>query len=429
MKLQFEIDFHQSEKREPLTVTWTLLKRPSALMWFKLLNDLLIRDNPISARFTGIPLAHKDMNSLSECLNTAIMVINDEGNYTIKERAEGSFNQKFSNVIHHHFEILYGDVFDPSEIYRKSSPLVQAAICELNQCIHDMEAISRESESDAAFSGVVVESLEMRQFTLPNDFYQDFDLDIAFGDIALHYGIIGKTWWEVFIDEDEEIFADGIRPLNVISGDFDIQFGEQKLTEERREQFFKFLESHGQDPKDPKLALGHLCVAKYEGNSLGLSVETLAAQKEFKRELGKFPLIGEMRLIKDSAVIKSKSFLDTYTTHHGFFAVSRSEINEQDWCVEIKACPIQLVIVESQSSELLKSAVAPFKGAWNQEHTAVIQLSRESKGPVELVSSDALNGLKLVKNVVLSPGEYCHLAYTGKGHYISALKSDQMTDF
>ena len=59
----------------------------------------------------------------------------------------------------------------------------------------------------------------------------------------------------------------------------------------------------------------------------------------------------------------------------------------------------------------------------------MIQLSRESKGPVELVSSDALDGLKLAKNVVLNPGEYCHLAYTGKGHYISALKSDQMTDF
>jgi hypothetical protein len=56
-----------------------------------------------------------------------------EGHYPpIKERADGSFSQEFANVMHHHFELLFGDAKNPSQYYRDSSPMGKSAISLIN---------------------------------------------------------------------------------------------------------------------------------------------------------------------------------------------------------------------------------------------------------------------------------------------------------
>ena len=54
----------------------------------------------------------------------------------------------------------------------------------------------------------------------------EFTLETKFGDMVLHYTQIGKTWLEVCVDKDEDIFDSAIQPLWKLSGSFNILFNE-----------------------------------------------------------------------------------------------------------------------------------------------------------------------------------------------------------
>lgn len=418
--LTVEVDFHQEKKTQsPLTLTFEVRERPSGYLWFKLLNERLNNGDLFSLRYSGIKIAHRKMSDLRYRLNMAIKIINAEemtreepganGLYTIKERAEGDFTQEFSNVIHHHFEVLYGDAFDPSPYMKKSSILCQAAIGELNQCIHDMESLDRLQKSEHAFGGIIFESWSPKQLTMPESFYQDFSLDLDFGDIFYHYGIIGKTWWEVFLDKDEEIFMEAIRPLNVIGADFDILFGDQALDEKTLESFYQFMREKGGDPEDPKSALGHLNVAKLRGNSLGLDTTSLAGQVELKEALAKYCLLGEIRLKNRGTLVNAHNFLGSYTTKYGFFSIIERSDQEIGEDLSIEESPILLVVIKNMSSAPLK--IHRITGGWKEPHNVNLLISEDSKHGIELHPGTGDYEFDIEEKSAFSPGQLVSLNY------------------
>lgn len=244
---------------------WQVLSQLPSDLWVKNLKHCLTRDFPFYARFSGFLSEWKTSEYLCQKLNRVIELINKDGLYHIAERCQGVFSQEFSNIIHHHFEVLHGSIEAPSRENRLSSPIGKAAIAALNHLIHDMESLHRQTQNpEETFRAVLCEMPDSPRYIMPSDFYEYFKTDIDFGDLVGHYGMVGKTWWEVFLDQDEEIFPEAIRPLNIVSGEFDLFFSDFKMHDSLREKFYNFLRDHKQDPSDPSLGIGHLPLAKLD---------------------------------------------------------------------------------------------------------------------------------------------------------------------
>jgi len=394
---------------EIFTLKWNILNEDYAWMWMKELRNLMQHKEPLYSRFTGFNISEEEEGKLFKNLSKAIELINAEGLYKIEEKFQAPFDQKMANLIHHHFEVLYGDVHNPSEIFKASSPLVQSTITKLNHYVHDLESIHRNMENEDAFSAVIVEFLERRQLKLTTEMLRSFSMDIDFGDIVLHYGIIGKTWWETFLDEDEEIFLSGIRPLNVLSGEFDIHFGEQKLSKEKKREFFDFLKKNKLDPEDPSLSLGHLCLAKLNSS---LSNESI------KKKLAAHKLLAEIRLYKEEAMISQYRTLEGDSTHEGFFRMREEESVGQGDGVKLLHIPIQLIPIRGKSEGVTTLSSLPIQNIYENRGHIVSFLGTSDECPVEFSPSSEHGGLRLSKTIKLYKGQLLHLAYDMEGGYL-----------
>lgn len=281
---------------------WEVLPQLPSDLWVKNLKHCLTNDYPFYARFSGFLLEWKTFDYLSKKLNRVIELINKDGLYHIKERCEGNFSQEFSNIIHHHFEVLHGSIENPSREHRLSSPLGKAAIAALNHIIHDMESLHRQFErEEETFRAVLCEMPDSPRYKMPRAFYDYFVTDIEFGDLVGHYGMVGKTWWEVFLDRDEEIFPEAIRPLNIVSGEFDLFFSNFSMRKSQRDEFYEFLEYYGQDPQNPLLGIGYLPLAK-------LTATPGQDQKENIELLRKHSAVKKIELYDLGELVARRSF-------------------------------------------------------------------------------------------------------------------------
>jgi len=274
-----ELEFENSDRPESrFRLQWQVLPNLPAFHWVKLLARIGHSRKLLYPRFTGFLSPQKSLASISAVLNSCIERINQEGLYSIPQRADGKFTQEFANEIHHHFELLRGRFEQPAEIYMRSSERVRRAILGLNHCIHDLESLSRAIEAQkskaTSAAALIFEGENLPRYKLPSEAESDFTMRIEYGDIFLHYGQIGKTWWEVFLDADKEIFPEAILPLNVLTGEFDICFYDFKPSADLLHRFHAFLIQQGQDPRHPALRLGYVPVAKLD-RSTGLSPESL----------------------------------------------------------------------------------------------------------------------------------------------------------
>ncbi len=406
-----EIDFQNPKSGKVFTLEWRVADKDYAWLWVKELKRLMDRQEPLYARFTGFDTSEEEKKKVFDDLNKAIAIINAEGSYKIEEKGTGYFDQEFANIIHHHFEVLYGDAHNPSDIYRASSPLVQSAISKLNHCVHDLESMHRNIESEEAFSAVIVEFWDRRQLKLTEDMLRDFSMDVDFGDLDLHYGIIGKTWWEVFLDEDEEVFLSGIRPLNVLSGEFDIHFGEQKVDEETRKKFNQFLKKYNQDPEDYRLALGHLNIAK-------LVINEGMTNAEIKKEISAHRHLAEIRLLKNKETISRFNAWRGETTHEGFFRMREECIIESEGVIPVFHVPIQLVPIRGKEKGITKLSSIPMNNIFQAKGHIITFMGTSDEHPVEFTPSEEFGGLRLEEKITLYKGDLLHLAYDLRGGYL-----------
>jgi hypothetical protein len=288
-----------AESTSELELGWKIVDEPIGAIWFRLAQRLLASSVPILPRLSGFSHGPTTRAEIERHLNWCIDSINELSSHRIEERAGREFTQQFANAIHHHFEQLAGPADNPSAVVRDAGPRLWNAIYGLNHCIHDLESLSKSQEALArgesdqhVFSSFILEAPDAERFFLSEELQPQFSLDIDFGDLVLHYAQVGKTWWEVFLDSDQEIFPEAILPLNVLTGEFDAFFGTYSMTPERIAELERFLIEQGQQPSDPALRLGFCRIGR-------LIRRPDMTNVEYKKQIGRHGYIREIRLIDD----------------------------------------------------------------------------------------------------------------------------------
>ena len=399
-----EIDFSNNKNpNEILTLKWNLIDHLPSYYWLKSFRAMLNSSWPYYGRFTGFIDGYKNRDYLTQALNDAIDDINRCGKYYIKERAQKKFNQEFANIIHHHFEVLYGSITKQSSLFLESSAFIQNAIVRLNHAIHDMEAYHREQgltarERNNSFSGLISEIPGSPRLKLPFEFYDSFTLDTDFGDMVAHYSLVGKTWWEVFLDQDDEIFQEAIRPLNVLTGEFDVFFGAHKLTDEQRNAFNSFLVKRGVDPADKKLGLGYLPLAK-------LQREDKVSNLDYKKKLAKFMKVNSIRLIQSGKIQAERDFSESRTSADGFFVRSEEQVISCWEDLKLVNTPIQLVPIRAELLGTTEFAITSLDGHPRVPHTLCL-VGTSDEYRIKLIQNeylylDGMESISIAKGMCL----------------------------
>lgn len=221
-------------------------------------------------RFTYFPNNGKDNDYFSDKLNEQIDIINSFYPSKVTLRAEPNMDQQTMNKMHVFFEQLRGPIEDPLDWYVKAPPEVKKAIERLNLLTHEYEYGELYKEWDYSNAMIVGTYDNRPRFELSNDEYKLFTYRYVFGGVYINYCVVGKPILDVFLNNDDVVGDDNIRPQHHWSADWMIKFGqplpkeiiadmEQKFWSwfERKENFFNSLDI----TKGPKMSLGQIPVA------------------------------------------------------------------------------------------------------------------------------------------------------------------------
>jgi hypothetical protein len=181
------------------------------------------------------------------------------------------------NQLHNHFERLQGTVNHLSPYYKVADYDTKYAIRQLNNICHEMEN-NILSQRKALVSPSWIRPTQITTF-LTADRYQLTDehrqgfvangYDRRFAHVYMHWTQIGKTYFEVWRDEDapklDSTVCEAITNLEYYSGEFDVEWGKDVTLEighpwhnKEQQQFKDWLVDNNLDPSDAKLSLGYL---------------------------------------------------------------------------------------------------------------------------------------------------------------------------
>jgi len=299
---QVVLSFAKSDLKPQYQLKFNVVENTITPIWLKYLIATLKFNYLFKPRFMGFIDGARNPEFLARKLNECIDVINKDGRYSIPEKLEGPFTQEYSNIIHHHFELLIGTIWQQTEYWHQSSNEVKSAVCGLNDYVHELEAwerseLARAQDPKRTIAYVLTEFFESPGMMLGPEFEKEFSLDTQFGDMLLHYGQIGKTWLEVCIDKDADIFDPAIQPLVRLTGAFNINFfsvNGESLQKEADEH----LKSLGKDPRASDLRLGQVCLAKLDKQG--------QSEQEIISALHQFQEIVKIEVLKDQQIVVSQ---------------------------------------------------------------------------------------------------------------------------
>lgn len=230
----------------------------------------------------GVHNNNRTVDHICNDLDRSIATINYYSDYKIINNfgaLRNENNQQLLNDLHHHFETMQGQLWNPGNELAKANGHTRLAICYLNHCCHELEAWyeTTDIEADGYRNGYFYYNLLgiQERIELEPKFKKQFTKNVEDGMVYLHYAQTGKTWYEAYLDNDDVVTADGISEHRVISGEFNCYFGTgYELPSDNK--FTTWLESKGVDPEDEQLALGYAPVGKIQ------NLPDLEAQEFFK---------------------------------------------------------------------------------------------------------------------------------------------------
>ena len=254
--------------------------------WYGALNGLLINRAYLEKNFCfmGFPNTARDLGYLCRELNWAKDKINNFfDDYKIEEdyqpntlRSGLEPNQEIMNKLHNHFEVLQGTVWGLSEFYKRADYETKFAIRQLNNICHEAESLmlSQKKQVEAPQwmrPSQITTFLNAPRFDYPNEFKKTFDksrYDRTFGTVYQHWTQIGKTLYEVYVDENGEspdaATCEAITHLRYYSGEFDIEWsrdvtytGDYPWHKTRMDGFAEWLERNGFRHDDPQYNFGY----------------------------------------------------------------------------------------------------------------------------------------------------------------------------
>jgi hypothetical protein len=187
-----------------------------------------------------------------------------------------STKHEVMNRVHNHFERLQGTVDAPSDYFKVAPAHIRQAMGRLNTLCHEIENLVLSQRKHmllpewtrpvqiTTFNNAPRYELtdEHRQGFLDNGF------DRKLGGVYMHWAQIGKTYFEVFRDENApvltETVCEAITQLQYYSGEFDIEWGKTIVDgvfdwhDRQMSDFRAWLLSNNVDPADPANSLGYL---------------------------------------------------------------------------------------------------------------------------------------------------------------------------
>jgi hypothetical protein len=265
-------------------------------IWFQSLKELLIQKRYLEKNFCflGFPDSQRNLEFICKELTWAKQQINDffgpdyqiEEIYTpdaLRDPTTLRANQPLLNILHNHFEILQGTVWQLSDYYRRANYETKFAIRQLNNLCHEAESLILSQRKKATLPEWVRPSqittfLNATRYEFPEHLKTIFDesrYDRRFGEVYLHWTQIGKTLFEVYRDEKgtniDQATCQAITHLKFYSGEFDIEWG-QDVTylgvhpwyTEEISGFKNWLIRNGFDPADRQYNYGFHPVAQVD---------------------------------------------------------------------------------------------------------------------------------------------------------------------
>jgi hypothetical protein len=282
MSTKLFLTFSEPNGSQPEEFEWKIFETPLAQKW---LNEMTIglRDfrRVREQQFFGWAIRPADQAKRAAKLNAAIEIINKfyGDRYQIQERASLGMPQDLLNQLHHHFEILIGQVWQPS-VFIKDLPIdVHLAVRDLNELVHEYEFSERAryylEMGERVVGGFHLQLAPFEHKELGFEDLRSFTYDNEPGNISTNYCQLGKTWTEVCIDQDHHIHKENIAPLRYFSSSFICNFHWHTPTKsaELLKQVKSFISEkkskHGWDvdPDDPQNALGHAHYAELSKDS------------------------------------------------------------------------------------------------------------------------------------------------------------------
>lgn len=233
-----------------------------ANIWKQQLEHLLSthREKIFQKNFSLLGFHNNDRTRDSICddLDRSVAVINNKGNYSITEDFSSlrtEYNQELLNVLHHHFEVTQGQLWNPGSVLANADGETRLAVCLLNHCCHELEAWYDTEKQDS--NGYFYYNLlgVTDRIEIPLEEKANFTRTMTDGMVYLHYAQTGKTWYEAYLDGDDVVEDAGISEHRVITGEFNCYFG-NGFELPMDNNFTQWLEARGIDPQDEQLALG-----------------------------------------------------------------------------------------------------------------------------------------------------------------------------
>ena len=235
-------------------------------------------------------------------------------NYEITQYFDpATVGQQILNEIHHHFELLIGQVWSVSEYYKLADSATCFAIRQLNNLCHEMESLLRPSFRNSSWwsAGVYFPYLRVTRYKFVDSDYDHFSQVQNFGDLILHYSQLGKTPMEAFAANDAEVFDENITGLRYLSGEFDISFRtdtdlavQNNSINKHNARAFPWIRSRGGDPDSKYTGIGFVKVANFDRTLFpNMTAEAIMAELVRCDDIYKLELIdGSGNVIKESVL-------------------------------------------------------------------------------------------------------------------------------
>lgn len=265
----------------------------------------------------------RNLGVLCEKLNHSIQIINQNMGPLGYPKIDLDFNvdklkskdyQNLMNELHHHFELLIGQIWDVSEWYQKApNELTRTAIRMLNNYCHEIEGSVRTIKDRSSSCAIYIScngvnnqnkyylNKTVRYLTLEEfECFQDYT---NWGDVKLFYAQLGKTHLDVYYEQDVHIDRTNISSYQTMTGESVIAFQPDNIISEN---FKVWCKNHDFDFNDKSLGIGFPVVASVEN--------PFTSQSELTNKIRNYDDLYQIGIEDDQgAVIAIKTY--DYTWH------------------------------------------------------------------------------------------------------------------
>lgn len=209
----------------------------------------------------------------------------------IHRKMQDVHDQDCLNYLHNVFERYHGLLDQQTHPFWNSAPVdVKKALATLNTAVHRCESASRFNPQRA----VVTYYGLPKNSVLDNKDYQLREDNWKFGTVNLCYVEIGKTLFDLSVDNDKYISNEAFQPFMHYSADFVIQFNksdadQHALLIEKMWEYFdqhkSFFESNGYSKYHPMLEFGIFPVADIDTSFKPDQIIELIKHKQYTNQV------------------------------------------------------------------------------------------------------------------------------------------------